>query len=212
MDRLSFKFMDQSVANDGKIAGYGAVFGNVDSQKDRIERGAFSKSLSGRAPAMLWMHDATQPIGRWTNVSEDERGLMVEGELALKTQAGAEAYELLKMGALNGLSIGYRVVKSDVAADRVKVLKEVDLFEVSLVTFPANDLARVTGVKQRIDEIEDLTDAETLLREAGGFSRSMATGFVSSVKKIAQREAAAKQAEAEAIAAIKRAAELLRNI
>jgi HK97 family phage prohead protease len=97
---------------------------------------------------MLWMHDPGFPIGLWLSIREDENGLAVEGRLALRTQKGAEAYELLKMGALTGLSIGYRVISSQIDTKRkVRVLTDVDLFEISLVTFPANEAARINDVK-----------------------------------------------------------------
>jgi HK97 family phage prohead protease len=94
------------------------------------------------------MHDPTQPIGIWQSIREDGNGLHVEGRLALRTQKGGEAYELLKLGALTGLSIGYRVVASQIDAKRkARILTDVDLFEISLVTFPANEAARVSEVK-----------------------------------------------------------------
>lgn len=143
----------KAVAGDGVFSGYGSVFDVIDLQNEAVAPGAFSKSLrawrkDGMMPAMLWMHDAMQPIGIWTKMVEDANGLAVEGKLALRTQQGAEAYELLKMKALTGLSIGYRVVKSVADPKRkARILTEVDLFEVSLVTFPANEQARVDDVK-----------------------------------------------------------------
>ena len=111
----------------------------------------------------------------------------MEGKLALKTARGAEAYELLKMGAISGLSIGF--VTRDDSYDRVtgiRTLKKVDLWEVSLVTFPANDAARVSGVKS-IDTIASLSDAESYLRDAGGLSRREATALVSRIKSLRGR-------------------------
>jgi HK97 family phage prohead protease len=143
----------KSLGEDGLFVGYASVFGNVDSYKEVVQRGAFANSLrkwkeKNAAPAMLWMHDPTMPIGLWVAMAEDDSGLVVQGRLALTTQKGREAYELLKMKALTGLSIGYRVVTSKIDGKRkVRVLTEVDLFEVSLVTFPANEAARVTAVK-----------------------------------------------------------------
>lgn len=143
----------KSLAADGLFVGYASVFGNVDSYNEIVAKGAFKRSLAGwreknAAPAMLWMHDPTQPIGLWVAMGEDENGLVVQGRLALSTQKGREAYELLKMRALTGLSIGYRVVTSKIDAKRkARILTDVELFEVSLVTFPANDAARVSVVK-----------------------------------------------------------------
>ncbi len=143
----------KAIAPDGTFTGYASVFDKVDSQNEIVARGAFTRTLAAwraknAAPAMLWMHDPTQPIGLWIAMEEDESGLVVQGRLALGTQKGMEAYELLKMKALTGLSIGYRVVTSRIdGKKKAKILTQVDLFEVSLVTFPANDAARVSGVK-----------------------------------------------------------------
>jgi len=138
---------------DGVFFGYGSVFDQRDAHDEVVAPGAFRRSLAqwqaqGRMPAMLWMHDTTLPVGVWLGLAEDQSGLAVQGRLALRTQKGAEAYELLKLGAISGLSIGYRVAAARVDAKRkIRTLLDVDLFEISLVTFPANDAARVTQVK-----------------------------------------------------------------
>lgn len=143
----------KAVGEDGIFCGYASVFGRVDHHNEIVARGAFTRTLTawqkaGRMPAMLWMHDTTQPIGLWLQLQEDPNGLAVEGKLALRTRRGAEAYELLKLGALTGLSIGYRVVKSRIdSAKNARILSELDLFEISLVTFPANEAARIIAVK-----------------------------------------------------------------
>ena len=143
----------KAVAGDGVFAGYASVFNALDQQNEIVAAGAFARTLrqaarQNRMPAMLWMHDPTLPIGLWTRISEDRNGLAVEGRLCLRTQKGVEAYELLKLGALTGLSIGYRVAQSRVdAAKKARVLTDVELFEISLVTFPANEAARVDEVK-----------------------------------------------------------------
>lgn len=143
----------KSLDGDGHFTGYASVFGALDSQREIVERGAFVRSITrwralGRSPAMLWMHDPTMPIGVWISMQEDENGLFVSGRLALSTQKGREAYELLKLGALTGLSIGYRVIRSEIDKVRkARLLRDVELFEISLVTFPANDEARISDVK-----------------------------------------------------------------
>lgn len=182
-------FEVKSVKEDGTFAGYGSVFGNVDSYQEIVMPGAFSESLTsqqalGRLPAMLWQHRSGEPIGVYTAMREDSVGLHVEGKLALKTGRGQEAHELLKMGALSGLSIGF-VTRED-SYDKVsgiRTLKKVDLWEVSLVTFPANDAARVSAVKT-IESISSLSDAERYLRDAGGFSRAQATALLSRLKSL----------------------------
>lgn len=138
----------KAVGDDGRIEGLGAVFGNVDLGFDRIERGAFTetlKKLDGAIP-MLWQHFSDQPIGVWDELSETRRGLRVEGSINLDTQQGREARSLAKQGAVRGLSIGY-IPRDFEFEDEVRVLKRVDLVEVSLATFPMNPEARVSGVK-----------------------------------------------------------------
>lgn len=149
----------------GVFSGYASLFGTVDSQGDRVEAGAFGPSLEawrakGRRPAMLWQHDPSEPIGLWTDIEEDGIGLRVEGRLLLSIRAGAEAYEHLKAGTVDGLSIGYQAVEA--RRDRktgLRRLARVNLWEISLVTFPANQEARVSTVKAG----EDLPDARTRL-------------------------------------------------
>ena len=122
-------------------------------------------------------------------MEEDNIGLKVRGQLALRTSRGAEAYELLKMKAISGLSIGF-VTRED-NYDRVsgiRTLKKVDLWEVSLVTFPANDAARVQGGKS-IEMLESLRDAEIHLRDACGMSRTEARAFIARIKSLGQRDA-----------------------
>lgn len=178
-------------AEDGTVEGYGSVFDVQDSYADVIEKGAFAKSISTHKsaksmPAMLWQHDSSQPIGVWTSMSEDDNGLRVVGRLAMDTVKGKEAHALLKMGALNGLSIGFmtKQYRYDEETD-IRTLTEVDLWEVSLVTFPANTQARVTQVKS-VDELQTLKDAERILRDSG-FSKQDALAFVSRVKTLASR-------------------------
>jgi len=146
----------KSLSPDGLFSGYASVFGALDHQNEIVAAGAFMRTLAswrmqGRMPAMLWMHDPTLPIGLWMSLQEDKNGLAVQGRLALRTQKGMEAYELLKMGALTGLSIGYKVISSRIDGKRkARVLTDLDLFEISLVTFPANDAARVSDVKSPV--------------------------------------------------------------
>lgn len=178
-------------AEDGTVEGYGSVFDVQDSYADVIEKGAFAKSISTHKsaksmPAMLWQHDSSQPIGVWTSMSEDDNGLRISGRLAMDTVKGKEAHALLKMGALNGLSIGFMTKQFRYDQEtEIRTLTEVDLWEVSLVTFPANTQARVTQVKS-VDDLQTLKDAERVLRDSG-FSKQDALAFVSRVKTLASR-------------------------
>lgn len=186
-DYLDIPFKVKAVSDDGLFSGYGSVFGVVDSYQEVVAPGAFKESLDGRVPSLLWQHRSGEPIGVYTTVKEDNVGLHVEGKLALKTTRGSEAYELLKMGAISGLSIGF-VTRED-SYDRVtgvRTLKKVDLWEVSLVTFPANEAARVANVKS-IESITTLSDAEAFLRDAGGLSKREALAFVARIKSLPGR-------------------------
>lgn len=205
----SYVLQIKATGDDGSIEGYGSVFGERDSYDDVIAPGAFKDSLAahkkaGTMPAMLWQHDGDKPIGIWTEMVEDSKGLRIKGQLALETTLGKEAHALLKMRALNGLSIGF--VSKQWTYDRntdVRTLTELDLWEVSLVTFPANGKARVTNVKAA-DELAAPKDAERLLRDAG-FSKSDATTFVSRVMRMGE----ARRESADSTAAAMRAADRL---
>lgn len=172
------------------FGGYGAVFGNIDSYGDVIQKGAFKDTLreakkSGNWPAMLMQHggwgigaDDMTPVGIWTSLEEDDTGLKIDGKLA-DTDRGRETYGLLKMTprpAITGLSIGY-IAKEFIVGTKPeeprRTLKKVELIEVSLVTFPANDKARVQSVKSDLN----IRIAEQALRDAG-FSRTEAKAIL----------------------------------
>ncbi|WCL55084.1 HK97 family phage prohead protease [Gimibacter soli] len=165
-DVIDLKLEAKAAGPAGTFEGYGAVFGNVDRDGDRLAKGAFAESLKVRMPALLWQHNAKEPIGCFDHVAEDARGLHVKGRLSMEGR-GKEAYDLLKMGALDGLSIGFvtREASRDVAAG-VRTILKADLMEISLVTFPANELARVAAVKSA-PEISSPRGLEHFLREAG---------------------------------------------
>ena len=202
----SFALQIKAAGTDGSVEGYGSVFGVRDNYDDVIVAGAFQASLAahraaGTMPAMLWQHDATEPIGIWTEIVEDAKGLRMKGMLALDTARGKEAYALLKMGALNGLSIGFMSKKWSYEGD-LRILAEVDLWEVSMVTFPANEAARITSVKSA-DDMSAPKDAERILREAG-FSKSDATAFVSRVMRMGEARSDSANSTAKAMGAATR--------
>ena len=194
---------------EGVVEGYGSVFDVVDSYADVVEKGAFARTLKeGRAPAMLWQHDTAEPIGVWESLREDDTGLFVKGRFA-NTQRGQEAYELVKIGALSGLSIGYSVRDARLEKNGIRVLTDIDLWEVSPVTFPANDAARITRVKA--GEIQNRTDFERFLREAG-FSISQAKAITAKgFNPTTLREADDSGDQLDA-AAVQRAINILRSI
>ncbi len=136
---------------DGTFKGYASIFDEVDSHNDRVVRGAFKKSLAsaveeGRLPKMLWQHNEKDIIGVWTTIQEDSKGLYVEGKLLTDVTKAKEAQALIKERALDGLSIGYRVKEALCGHEKgaTRLLTEVELFEISLVTFPANSGSRIS--------------------------------------------------------------------
>jgi HK97 family phage prohead protease len=156
---FSIKKLQHKTSEDGKTAsfsGYLAVFGNKDSYGDVIMPGAFSRSINalksaGKKLKMLWQHDTTFPIGIFNSLTEDDHGLKVEGEINLEVEKGAECYALMKQGAIDSMSIGYQTLNENIAMDddgeQFCQLIEIKLWEGSLVTFPANELALVGAVK-----------------------------------------------------------------
>lgn len=187
------------LAESGEIEGYASVFHVSDSARDRVAPGAFRGSLDlheqdGRLPPMLWQHDTKQPIGAWREMREDTHGLYVRGVLFVDDIPKArEAYRLLQENVVTGLSIGYRARQShrdEKSGDRV--LTVIDLLEVSLVTFPANDHARIARVKSILQDgdVPSEREFEAFLREAG-LSRKQAKGFIAQgYKSLMSRDAA----------------------
>ena len=155
----------------GAVEGYGSVFGGVDNYGDMIEAGAFAASLAKRKPKMLWQHRMDKPIGVWDEVVEDGHGLRMKGRLA-NTEQGIEARELVKMGAMDGLSIGFRTIRDEMIGNN-RVLKEVELWEVSFVTLPADEAARAS-----VKSLSTERECEDALRDMG-FSRREAKAFLS---------------------------------
>lgn len=197
---IEVKFEDNA-SKAGMFSGYGAIFGNIDSHGDIIEKGAFKNSLrewegKGKLPKMLLQHggffgpvDDMLPVGKWLSMEENSKGLKVEGQLfALETDRGALIYEGLKSGELDGLSIGYRAKKHRMGTkpkDPTRWLEEVDLKEVSIVTWGSNDRALISQVKalDLFNPRELERDLKTIL--SGGD----AVKAVAIVKKHLQREA-----------------------
>jgi hypothetical protein len=165
---LDYSLSIKSCESDGSFSGYASVFGILDSQGEEVAYGAFDRSLksweeSGKLPKLLWQHDYRQPIGLWKNIREDNHGLYVEGQLLLDLNQAREAYFLLKNGIVDGLSIGFVVVRSrrrdgKQGNSKIRILEEVNLQEVSLVTFAANPKAKVEHVKMNDHEMKSLLD------------------------------------------------------
>lgn len=174
---LEFAAEIKAVGDSGEFEGYGSVFAVVDSYGEVVDKGAFTESLKQHGmPALLWQHRGSEPIGIYMEAYEDERGLRVKGQLNLDVQQGREAHALLKQGALKGLSIGFATQVEELNRDTgIRHLKKVRLYEVSLVTFPANDKANVDAVKAAPESVRDF---EGFLRE-GGFNGEDAKIIVS---------------------------------
>lgn len=139
------------VAMDGTFEGYASLFRMPDLGKDIVEPGAFRESLARRGPAgvrLLWQHDPAEPLGRWLSLIEDSRGLFVRGRLSLAVARAREIHALMRDGAIDGLSIGFRPEKArSEPRTGLRRLERVDLWEVSIVTFPMLPQARISAVK-----------------------------------------------------------------
>jgi HK97 family phage prohead protease len=164
---------------DGTFEGYASVFDVVDQGMDVVAPGAFRKSLnSGRKVKMLWQHDTREVIGVWDSIAEDQRGLYVKGRLLKEVAKGREAMALMRAGAIDSMSIGYRTVEAEAEGNgRVRRLKEIDLFEISAVTFPMLPDAKITAVKND-DGRFDPKLMERALRDVCGLSISEAKAFM----------------------------------
>ena len=170
----------KAVAEDGVFEGYASLFNREDMGGDIVLPGAFRDSLARRGPAgikLLFQHNPSEPIGIWQSLREDARGLQVRGRLMLDIARGREIFSLMRAGAIDGLSIGFRAVKS--RRDRatgVRRLEKVDLWEISVVTFPMLPEARVAVVKQRPPAGTPPTSSEfeRWLTHDAGLTRSQA--------------------------------------
>lgn len=188
--RIERKFVDlvlDKVDTDGTFSGYASLFGEVDLGRDAVERGAFANSLRRRGAGgirMLYQHDPNEPIGTWTEVREDRRGLFVRGRLATDAARAREVLSLMRAGALDGLSIGFRTVRAQRdAATGVRRILEADLWEISVVTFPMLPGARIETVKGR-RPLPTVREFELWLTRDAGLSRGeartvIAKGFAS---------------------------------
>jgi len=136
---------------DGLFEGYASLFGIADLGKDIVEPGAFRDSINRRGPGgirLLWQHDPAEPIGRWVSLAEDSRGLFVRGQLSLAVTRAREIHALMREGAIDGLSIGFRSEKARTEPrSGLRRLERIDLWEISIVTFPMLPQARVSAVK-----------------------------------------------------------------
>lgn len=181
LSELGFGFEIKQIDEAGYIAGVAAGIGNVDHGNDMIMPGAMSKAVAGRSSIpMLLFHDLKRPVGAWAKFEEKGDGFAVEGRFAMKAEAGREAHALAEAQALTGLSIGYKTLKHRIEG-KVRQLHELLVHEVSLVPVGMNDRAVITQIKSILDggELPSVRQFEEFLRDAGGFSKSLAAAIAS---------------------------------
>jgi uncharacterized protein len=179
-----FEIKTDSITQEGIFEGYASDYINKkDSYGDIITKGAFTETLkkggrNGNGIPMLWQHDTKKPIGIYQQIVEQNDRIKVSGKLALGVQQADEAYILAKMGAIKGMSIGWDLLRDDEGEpvkdafefdtkNKVRYLKQLDLWEISLVTFPANTRATITSVKSVIENTKNIRDFENALRDEG---------------------------------------------
>ncbi|MES2214769.1 MAG: HK97 family phage prohead protease [Pseudomonadota bacterium] len=147
------EFVIKSAAKDNMVvSGYASVFGVVDSHNDIIMRSAFGDASQKINIKFLWQHDQSKPIGVITSLMEDDYGLYVEGSINGSTQQGREAIALIEQGALNGLSVGFMTKDSGYNEGGSREIIKADLYEISLVTFPANTEAGISKISSALDK------------------------------------------------------------
>ena len=149
----TFPLHIKSLDVQGTFSGYASVFDHIDLQSEKVAKGAFYHTLKKwqehkSCPKLLWQHNPAEPIGIWKNLKEDMHGLYGEGQLLLEIQKAREAYALLQSKAIDSLSIGFKPIVAGIdKKTQVRTLYQIELFEISLVTFAANNKARVLEIK-----------------------------------------------------------------
>jgi HK97 family phage prohead protease len=193
--QIPLEKVELKLADDNKLSfsGYASKFGLVDAYGDTIQEGAYKNTLKNRErPIRLRWNHYGDVIGKWLKVVEDDVGLYVEGELTPGHSKAQDVYALLKHGAIDGLSIGYRVKSYEQINEDRRLLKDIELVEISVVEEPADLGATVESVKSSIEECKNLKDCETILRDAG-LTRAEATALVSRIKSIGQSDSVHEQ-------------------
>lgn len=182
IEKKAFPLQVKAVEADGSFEGYLSVFNNVDAYREVVMPGAFTESLAkwkseGRLPPVLWQHWSDQPIGPFTAMEEDKKGLRVEGRLLIgEVEKATEAHALLKNNVISGMSIGFETIGEEWDKEnRIRKLTKINLWEGSIVTFPANPKAQVDAVKHALhnESLPDIKTFERFLRESG-FSKTQA--------------------------------------
>ena len=199
LDLCEIKFASSKDAV--RFSGYASVWNRVDTYGDVIASGAFKEALSKRRPAMLYSHMRSMVPGKFVEVAEDTKGLAVQGELTPGHSVAKDLEASMKHGAISGLSIGGYTQKSDSGENGTRIIKAFDLFEISVVAMPAEQEARIdaASIKSMLDECATVAEMEYLLREAAGFSKSMATAFVARLQRISRGEPEREEADHKSV-------------
>ena len=201
----------------GIFTGYASVFNGLDSYRDTILPGAFQKTLENqRPPHMFINHNSYDiPVGDWMDLTEDDTGLKAQGQIDLIHRDGPTLHSAMKKGRMDGLSIGFRIPAGGAEENKSggRTINTIELVEISVVTSPADDSARITAVKSEIETINTIRDAELFLRDSGQFSRSTAIAFASRFKTIIQSDSGDEAEEiARRLTVEKQNADLLNHI
>ena len=202
----------QDMHADGSFSGYASLFGEVDLGNDMMERGAFARSLRSRGAGgvrMLFQHDPAQPIGRWAELREDDRGLFVRGQLSVSSARAREVLGLMREGAMDGLSVGFRTVRARKGEGGVRRILEADLWEISVVTFPMLPGARIGEVKQAARLPTTRQFERWLTRDAGLTRAEARTVIVKGFGELVRERDAARNTPEGLAGVIRRAAATL---
>lgn len=185
LQKLDLKFVGEGMT----FSGYASVFGGVDSYGDTIDPKAYEKTLTDRTRPirMRWNHYGPV-IGKWLRMTTDSVGLFVEGELTPGHSTAIDTYASLKHGAIDGLSIGYIAKSAIENPDGTRLLKEIELIEISIVEEPADINATVSNIKSAIEKANSIREIEATLRDSAGLSRLEACAVVSRIKSVIQSD------------------------
>lgn len=197
LQKLELKFVGEGMT----FSGYASVFGGVDSYGDTIDPKAYEKTLTDRTRPirMRWNHYGPV-IGKWLRMTTDSVGLFVEGELTPGHSTAIDTYASLKHGAIDGLSIGYIAKSAIENPDGTRLLKEIELIEISIVEEPADINATVSNIKSAIEKANNLREIEATLRDSAGLSRLEACAVVSRIKSVLQSDFDSDKKQAQEIA------------
>lgn len=185
LQKLELKFVGEGMT----FSGYASVFGGVDSYGDTIDPKAYDATLKDRVRPirMRWNHYGPV-IGKWLRMTTDSVGLFVEGELTPGHSTAIDTYASLKHGAIDGLSIGYIAKNAIENPDGTRLLKEIELIEISIVEEPADINATVSNIKSAIEKANSIREIEATLRDSAGLSRLEACAVVSRIKSVIQSD------------------------